>query len=231
MSELDKKIETERQASILRAAELIAQGVYLRDPMRFDIRGSLVCGNNVEIDVNVIIEGDVKLGDDITIGPNCILRDTAINSGTKIQANSIIERANIGKSCLIGPYARVRPGTTLGDHVQIGNFVEVKAALIDTGCKINHLSYIGDAILEKNVIIGAGTITCNFDGTKNNDTYIEKGAFIGSSVQLVAPVRVGKNACIGAGSTITEDVPANELTIARSRQVIIKGKRPPISSN
>ena len=231
MSELNKKIKTERQASILRAAELIAQGVYLRDPMRFDIRGSLVCGNNVEIDVNVIIEGDVKLGDDVTIGPNCILKDTAINSGTKIQANSIIERANIGKSCLIGPYARVRPGSILKNHVQIGNFVEVKAAMIDTGCKINHLSYIGDAILEKNVIIGAGTITCNFDGTKNNDTYIEKGAFIGSSVQLVAPVRVGENACIGAGSTITEDVPANELTIARSRQIVHKGKRNPIKTD
>ena len=117
------------------------------------------------------------------------------------------------------------------NHVQIGNFVELKTAMIDTGCKINHLSYIGDAILEKNVIIGAGTITCNFDGTKNNDTYIEKGAFIGSSVQLVAPVRVGENAWIGAGSTITEDVPANELTIARSRQAVIKGKRPPISSH
>ena len=158
MSELDKKIETDRQASILRAAELIAQGVYLRDPMRFDIRGSLVCGNNVEIDVNVIIEGDVKLGDEVTIGSNCILKDTAINSGTKVQANSIIERTNIGKSCLIGPYARVRPGTTLGDHVQIGNYVEVKAAIIGTGCKINHLSYIGNAILEEDVIIGAGSV-------------------------------------------------------------------------
>jgi len=231
MSELDKKIETERQTSILRAAELIAQGVYLRDPMRFDIRGSLVCGNNVEIDVNVIIEGDVNLGDDVTIGPNCILKDTAINSGTKIQANSIIERANIGKFCLIGPYARIRPCTTLGDHVQIGNYVEVKAATMGDGCKVNHLSYVGDAILEEGVIIGAGTITCNFDGMKNNNTYIEKGAFIGSGCQLVAPVRVGQKAMIGAGSTITKDVPAYELTVARSRQAVIKGKRPPIVSD
>ena len=231
MSELSKKIETERQASILRASELIAQGVYLRDPMRFDIRGSLACGNNVEIDVNVIIEGDVKLGDDVTIGPNCILKDTAINSGTKIQANSIIEGANIGKFCLIGPYARVRPGTTLGDHVQIGNYVEVKAATMGAGCKVNHLCYVGDAIIEEGVIIGAGTITCNFDGMKNNNTYIEKGAFIGSGCQLVAPVRVGQKAMIGAGSTITKDVPAYELTVARSRQAVIKGKRPPISSD
>ncbi len=180
MSELDKKIKTERQASIQRATELIAQGVYLRDPMRFDIRGSLECGKNVEIDINVIIEGAVKLGDKVKIGPNCILKDATIDSNTKIQANSIVENANIGKSCLIGPYARVRPGTTLGDQVQIGNYVEVKAVTMGAGCKVNHLSYVGDAILEKDVIIGAGTITCNFDGTKINDTYIENGAFIGS---------------------------------------------------
>ena len=221
----------ERKTSIQKAAKLINQGVDVQDPMKLDIRGSLECGKNVKIDTNVIIEGDVKLGDNVKIDPNCIIKDSVIGSDTKIQANSIVESTDIGESCLIGPYARIRPGTILKNHVQIGNFVEVKAAMIDTGCKINHLSYIGDAILEKNVIIGAGTITCNFDGTKNNDTYIEKGAFIGSSVQLVAPVRVGENACIGAGSTITEDVPANELTVARSRQAVIKGKRPPISSN
>lgn len=228
---LDKKIKKERQASIQRATELIAQGVYLYDPERFDVRGSLACGNNVEIDINVIVEGDVRLGDNVKIGPNCILKDVTIDSETKIQANSIIENANIGKSCLIGPYARVRPGTALGDHVQIGNYVEVKAAIIGSGCKVNHLSYIGDAILEEDVIIGAGTITCNFDGTKNNDTYIEKGAFIGSGCQLVAPVRVGQKAVVGAGSTITENVPAYGLTLARSRQAVIKGKTPPISSD
>ena len=218
----------EREKFIQRATKLINQGVDVLDPMKLDIRGSLKCGKNVKIDINVIIEGDVILDDNVIIDSNCILKDSVIGSDSKIQANSIIESADIGESCLIGPYARIRPGSILKNHVQIGNFVEVKAALIDTGCKINHLSYIGDAILEKNVIIGAGTITCNFDGTKNNDTYIEKGAFIGSSVQLVAPVRVGKNACIGAGSTITEDVPANELTIARSRQIVHKGKRNPI---
>ena len=221
----------EREKFIQRATKLINQGVDVLDPMKLDIRGSLKCGKNVKIDINVIIEGDVILDDNVIIDSNCILKDSVIGSDSKIQANSIVESADIGESCLIGPYARIRPGSILKNHVHIGNFVEVKAALIDTGCKINHLSYIGDAILEKNVIIGAGTITCNFDGTKNNDTYIEKGAFIGSSVQLVAPVRVGKNACIGAGSTITEDVPANELTVARSRQAVIKGKRPPISSN
>ena len=214
-----------RETSIQRATKLINQGVDVRDPMKLDIRGSLECGKNVKIDTNVIIEGDVKLGDNVKIDPNCIIKDSVIGSDTKIQANSMVETANIGKFCLIGPYARIRPGTKLKDHVQIGNYVEVKAAKIGAGCKINHLSYIGDAILEKNVIIGAGTITCNFDGIKNNDTYIENGAFIGSSVQLVAPVRVGKNAIIGAGSTITENVPANELTIARSRQIVLKGKR------
>ena len=221
----------EREKFIQRATKLINQGVDVLDPMKLDIRGSLKCGKNVKIDINVIIEGDVILDDNVIIDSNCILKDSVIGSDTKIQANSIIESADIGESCLIGPYARIRPGSILKNHVQIGNFVEVKAAMIDTGCKINHLSYIGDAILEKNVIIGAGTITCNFDATKNNDTYIEKGAFIGSSVQLVAPVRVGKNACIGAGSTITEDVPANELTIARSRQIVHKGKRNPIKTD
>ena len=221
----------ERAKTIQRATQLINQGVDILDPMKLDIRGSLKCGKNVKIDINVIIEGDVILDDNVIIDSNCILKDSVIGSDSKIQANSIVESADIGESCLIGPYARIRPGSILKNHVQIGNFVEIKATMIDTGCKINHLSYIGDAILEKNVIIGAGSITCNFDGTKNNDTYIEKGAFIGSSVQLVAPVRVGENACIGAGSTITEDVPANELTVARSRQAVIKGKRPPISSN
>ena len=221
-----KKVE--REKTIQRATKLINQGVDILDPMKLDIRGSLKCGKNVKIDINVIIEGDVILDDNVIIDSNCIIKDSVIGSDSKIQANTIVESADIGESCLIGPYARIRPGSILKNHVQIGNFVEVKAAMIGTGCKINHLSYIGDAILEKNVIIGAGTITCNFDGTKNNDTYIEKGAFIGSSVQLVAPVRVGKNACIGAGSTITEDVPANELTIARSRQIVHKGKRNPV---
>ena len=218
----------EREKTIQRATKLINQGVDILDPMKLDIRGSLKCGKNVKIDINVIIEGDVILDDNVIIDSNCILKDSVIGSDSKIQANSIVESADIGESCLIGPYARIRPGSILKNHVQIGNFVEIKATMIDTGCKINHLSYIGDAILEKNVIIGAGTITCNFDGTKNNDTYIEKGAFIGSSVQLVAPVRVGENACIGAGSTITEDVPANELTIARSRQIVHKRERNPI---
>jgi bifunctional UDP-N-acetylglucosamine pyrophosphorylase / glucosamine-1-phosphate N-acetyltransferase len=230
MNELENKIKAEKQAFVQRSTELIAQGVYLRDPMRLDIRGSLECGKNVEIDINVIIEGDVKLGDKVKIGPNCILKNSIIDSDTKIQANSMVESAIIGKSCLIGPYARVRAGTNLGDRVQIGNFVEVKEVTMGADCKVNHLSYIGDAVLGEGVIIGAGTITCNFDGTKKNDTYIENGAFIGSGCQLVAPVRVGEKSMVGAGSTITKDVPGFELTLARSRQSVIKGKRPPISS-
>lgn len=230
MNELENKIKAERHVSIQRATELVAQGVYLRDPMRIDIRGSLECGKNVEIDINVIIEGDVKLGDKVEIGPNCILKDSTIDSETKVQANSMVENAIIGKSCLIGPYARIRTGTKLGDRVQIGNYVEVKAVTMGSDCKVNHLSYVGDAIFETGVIIGAGTITCNFDGIKKNNTYIGNGAFIGSGCQLVAPVRVGEKAMVGAGSTITKDVPAYELTLARSRQTVIKGKRPPISS-
>jgi bifunctional UDP-N-acetylglucosamine pyrophosphorylase/glucosamine-1-phosphate N-acetyltransferase len=230
MSSLEDKIKAERAVSIRRATELIAQGVYLRDPMRVDIRGTLDCGENVEIDINVIIEGDVKLGDNVKIGPNCILHNTTIDSDTKVQANSMVENASVGKSCLIGPYARIRTGTKLGDRVQIGNYVEVKEVTIGPDCKVNHLSYIGDAVLEKDVIIGAGTITCNFDGTKKNNTYIEKCAFVGSGCQLVAPVRVGEKATVGAGSTITKDVPARETVLARSRQTIIKGKRKPISS-
>jgi len=231
MKELENKIKTMRAVSIQRATELIAQGVYLRDPMRFDIRGTLECGKNVEIDIDVIIEGDVMLSDNVKIGPFCFIKDSKIESETIVQANSMVENAIIGKSCFIGPYARIRPGTKLGDCVQIGNYVEVKASIIGFDCKVNHLSYVGDATLEEGVIIGAGTITCNFDGIKTNNTYIENGAFIGSGCQLVAPVRVGKKAMIGAGSTITEDVPAYELTLARCRQVVIKGKKPPILSD
>lgn len=229
MNELEIKIKTERKASIKRAMELIEQGVYVRDPSRLDIRGSIECDNNVEIDINVIILGNVRLGNRVKIGPNCIIKDSIIKSDTIIQANSMIENANIGKACLVGPYARVRPGTTLGDHVQVGNYVEVKAVSMGSNCKVNHLSYVGDAILENGVIIGAGTITCNFDGIKNNDTYIEKDAFIGSGCQLVAPVRVGANSFVGAGSTITEDVPANKLTLARNKQIIIKDTQPQMS--
>ncbi len=230
MTDLEEKISAERAVSIRRANELVAQGVYLRDPMRFDIRGSLECGVNVEIDINVIVEGDVRLGDNVTVGPNCILKNTTIDSDTKIQANSMVENAVIGKSCLIGPYARIRTGTKIGDRVQIGNYVEVKEVTMGPDCKVNHLSYIGDAVLEKDVIIGAGTITCNFDGVKKNDTYIAESAFVGSGCQLVAPVRVGEKAIVGAGSTITRDVPPRETVLARSRQTIVKGRRKPVSS-
>jgi bifunctional UDP-N-acetylglucosamine pyrophosphorylase/glucosamine-1-phosphate N-acetyltransferase len=230
MNDLEDKIKAERAISIQRAAELITQGVYLRDPMRFDVRGSLECGENVEIDINVIIEGDVRLGDNVKVGPNCILKNTTVDSDTKVQANSMLENAVIGKACLIGPYARIRTGTKIGDRVQIGNYVEVKEVTIGPDCKVNHLSYIGDAVLEKDVIIGAGTITCNFDGVKKNNTYIAESAFVGSGCQLVAPVRVGEKSVVGAGSTITQDVPARETVLARSRQTVIKGKRKPIPS-
>ena len=205
--------------------KLIDQGVEIVDHNKLDVRGSISCGKNVKIDINVIFIGNVILGDNVTIESNCILNETNVGANSKIQPNSIIESSRIGKFCLIGPFARIRPKTIIKDNVQIGNYVEVKSSIINRGCKINHLSFVGDATLEKNVIVGAGSITCNFDGRKKQNTYIGENAFIGSSVQLVAPIRIGKNSIIGAGSTITKDVNSNELTIARSKQIVLEQKK------
>jgi len=216
---------SDRELSIIKVNKLIDNGVMVRDPQWVDIRGKVKTGKNVEIGMNVIFDGIVELKDNVIIESNCIIRESKISADTKIQPNSIIESSIIGRGCLIGPYARIRPETKIMKNVQIGNFVEIKSSEIGTGCKINHLSYIGDAILEDNVIIGAGSITCNFDGKKSNQTYIGSGAFIGSGVQLVAPIKVGSKAIIGAGSTITESVPNNMLSIARGRQVILDNKQ------
>jgi bifunctional UDP-N-acetylglucosamine pyrophosphorylase/glucosamine-1-phosphate N-acetyltransferase len=209
------------------ATRLMEQGVRLMDPKRIDVRGELVCGRDVSIDVNCIFEGRVVLGDNVAVAANCVLRDVSIGNGTRIAPFSLIEEARIGDDGRIGPFARIRPGTELAESVHIGNFVELKNSQVDRGSKINHLSYIGDTTVGKNVNIGAGTITCNYDGANKHRTVIEDDAFIGSDTQLVAPVTVGKGATIGAGATIVRDTPAEQLTLSRAKQVSIPGwKRP-----
>lgn len=209
------------------AESLMLEGLSLADASRFDIRGSLIHGKDVFIDVNVVLEGQVTLEDGVTIGPNCVLKDCHIGKKSQVYANSVIEGATIGQANEIGPFARIRPGTVLANHCKIGNFVEAKKATFADGSKASHLSYLGDVTVGSNVNIGAGTITCNYDGVNKYQTVIEDGAFIGSDTQLVAPVTVGKNATIGAGSTIRRDAPAGELTLSASQQRTLKGwKRP-----
>jgi bifunctional UDP-N-acetylglucosamine pyrophosphorylase/glucosamine-1-phosphate N-acetyltransferase len=199
---------------------LMRQGVTFYDPQRFDLRGSIDrVGEDVSIDINVIIEGNVSIGNNVSIGSNCVITDSTIADNVSILANCVIENAEIGGHCTIGPFARVRPGTALSDHVKIGNFVETKNAVISSGSKVNHLSYIGDAVIGSNVNIGAGTITCNYDGANKHQTTIKDGAFIGSDTQLVAPVVIGENATIAAGSTITREAPDNQLTLSRVHQI------------
>jgi bifunctional UDP-N-acetylglucosamine pyrophosphorylase/glucosamine-1-phosphate N-acetyltransferase len=210
------------------ATRLMERGVRLMDPKRIDVRGELVCGRDVSIDVNCVFEGRVVLGDNVTVAANCVLRDVSVGEGTRIAPFSLIEEARIGDNGRIGPFARIRPGTELAEEVHIGNFVELKNSQVDRGSKINHLSYVGDATVGKNVNIGAGTITCNYDGANKHRTVIEDDAFIGSDTQLVAPVTVGKGATIGAGATITRDVPADQLTLSRAKQVAIPGWKRPV---
>ena len=209
------------------AEELMRAGVALRDPARFDLRGELKCGRDVVIDVNVVIEGRVELGDGVSIGPNNVIRDARIGAGTVIQPNCVIEEATVGRDCRIGPFARLRPGAEIGDGAHIGNFVEIKQSEIGAGSRVNHLAYVGDTTVGKDVNIGAGTITCNYDGANKHQTVIEDRAFIGSNTALVAPVTIGAGATIGAGSVIAKDAPAGELTLTRAEQRSVKGwKRP-----
>jgi bifunctional UDP-N-acetylglucosamine pyrophosphorylase/glucosamine-1-phosphate N-acetyltransferase len=210
------------------ATRLMERGVRLMDPKRIDVRGELVCGRDVSIDVNCVFEGRVVLGDNVTVAANCVLRDVSVGEGTRIAPFSLIEEARIGDNGRIGPFARIRPGTELAEEVHIGNFVELKNSQVDRGSKINHLSYVGDTTVGKNVNIGAGTITCNYDGANKHRTVIEDDAFIGSDTQLVAPVTVGKGATIGAGATITRDAPADQLTLSRAKQVSIPGWKRPV---
>ncbi len=209
----------ERVYQAARAESLMRDGVTLRDPARFDLRGQIdSMGQDVEIDVNVLLEGRITVGNRVRIGPNTVIRDSEIGDDVEILANSLIEAATVGAGSRIGPFARLRPDTRLGESVHVGNFVEIKKSTVASRSKINHLSYVGDAIVGGDVNIGAGTITCNYDGANKFQTVIEDGAFIGSDTQLVAPVTIGKNATIGAGSTITRDAPGGALTLSRMKQ-------------
>ena len=203
------------------AERLMLEGVTLRDASRLDVRGTLKTGRDVIIDVNVILEGDNSLGDRVSIGPNVIITDSVIGNDVVIKAHSVIENASIGAGAVIGPFARIRPESVLQDNAHIGNFVEIKKSTIGSGSKINHLSYIGDATVGRDVNIGAGTITCNYDGANKHQTIIGDDVFVGSDTQFIAPVSVGNGATIGAGSTITRDVPETKLTLSRSKQVTV----------
>lgn len=200
------------------AQRLMLAGASLADPARLDVRGDVQCGQDVSIDINVIFEGDVSIGSNVTIGANNVIRDSRLDDGVIIKENCVIEHARVGKHSVIGPFARLRPETVLEENVKVGNFVEVKKANVASGSKINHLSYVGDARIGCDVNIGAGTITCNYDGANKHQTIIGDRVFIGSDCQLIAPVEIGDDATIGAGSTITRDAPAGELTLSRSEQ-------------
>jgi bifunctional UDP-N-acetylglucosamine pyrophosphorylase / glucosamine-1-phosphate N-acetyltransferase len=209
----------ERVLQRSRARALLEAGVMLADPARIDIRGELTCGRDVSIDVNCVFEGKVHLGDRAVVAPSCVLRDVTVGADTEIKAFSHLEEAAIGANARIGPYARIRPGTTLADDVHVGNFVEVKASTMGRGSKANHLAYVGDTTVGSAVNIGAGTITCNYDGANKHRTIIEDDVHIGSDVQLIAPVTVGKGATIAAGATISRDVPSGGLTLTLKQQV------------
>ncbi|MBS0432743.1 MAG: bifunctional UDP-N-acetylglucosamine diphosphorylase/glucosamine-1-phosphate N-acetyltransferase GlmU [Proteobacteria bacterium] len=210
-----------------RARELMLAGLRINDPARFDARGRVSHGRDVEIDVDVILEGEVTLGDDVRIGPFCRLRNVCLAAGTEVLAHCDLDGVTTHGPCRIGPFARLRPGTELAAGAHVGNFVETKQARLGEGAKANHLTYLGDAVVGARVNIGAGTITCNYDGVNKHVTVIEDGAFIGSNSSLVAPVTVGANATIGAGSAISLDAPSGELTLARARQVTLPGWQRP----
>jgi bifunctional UDP-N-acetylglucosamine pyrophosphorylase / glucosamine-1-phosphate N-acetyltransferase len=220
--------ELERIHQRNQANALLEQGVTLLDPSRFDVRGSLVCGRDVTIDVGCVFEGKVELADGVTIGAHCVIKDAQIGTGANIKPFCHIEQASVGPACVIGPYARLRPGTELAEDVHVGNFVEIKNSQIAAHSKANHLAYVGDATVGQRVNIGAGTITCNYDGANKFRTIIEDDAFIGSDTQLVAPVRVGKGATLGAGTTLTKDAPDGQLTVSRARQVTIANWQRPL---
>jgi bifunctional UDP-N-acetylglucosamine pyrophosphorylase / glucosamine-1-phosphate N-acetyltransferase len=225
--------EAEAEYRRRRARELMAGGVTLIDPARLDVRGPVEVETDVLLDVNVVLEGPVRLGAGVRIGPNCVVRNASIGARTVLHANCVVQDADIGADCSIGPFARLRPGARLADAVHAGNFVEIKNSEIGPGSKVNHLSYVGDTTVGSGVNVGAGAITCNYDGAAKWRTQIGDGAFIGSGSMLVAPVAIGAGATIGAGSTITADAPAGKLTLARSRQVTVeewqRRRKPPQS--
>ena len=217
----------ERQYQTIHSERLLESGVRLADPARIDVRGALECGRDVAIDVNCVFEGRVTLGDGVRIGPNCVLRNVTVAANTQVLAFCYLEDSAVGARCRLGPFARLRPGTTLDEEVHVGNFVEVKASRLGAGSKANHLSYLGDSEIGARVNVGAGTITCNYDGAAKHRTVIEDDCFIGSDATLVAPLRIARGSYIGAGSTISKDTPAGQLTVARAKQTSIPGWKPP----
>lgn len=223
--------EVERHLQLTRAQELMRQGVTLRDPTRIDIRGDVTVGRDVEIDVNVVLEAGVVIEDDVRIGPNCVVRASTLRQGALIHANCVIEQADVGPDAEVGPYARLRPETVLETKAKVGNFVEIKKTRLGAGSKANHLAYVGDAEVGTNVNIGAGVITCNYDGANKHRTVIEDDAFIGSDCQLVAPVVVGQGATLGAGTTLTRDAPAGKLTLSRPAQKTSESWQRPVKAD
>ena len=222
----DQLAALERVHQLNIANQLMDAGVSLADPARIDVRGTLECGTDVFIDVGCVFEGCVTLAAGTKIGPYCVIRNSVIGKAVAVNAYSHIDGAKVGSQSVIGPYARLRPGTDLSNDVHIGNFVEVKNSKIAANSKANHLAYVGDSIVGSRVNIGAGTITCNYDGVNKHQTIIEDDVFIGSDTQLVAPVRVGRGATLGAGTTLTKDAPPNQLTVSRARQVSLQWQRP-----
>ena len=229
INKIKKRIQIEKEIALQKVLDLIATGVDVQSPEQLHIRGTVSCGKNVKFDVNVIIEGDVKMEDDVMIGANCILRNCTIGKGTSIKPFSLVDDSVIGENCYVGPYGRIRPNVLIGNYVQIGNFVEIKNSNIGSKSRINHHAFVGDADLADQVTIGAGTITCNHDGVRINRTTIGRGAYVGSGCNLVAPLMVNANATIASGSTITKEVAADTLTIARSRQVKVENWKGPKS--
>jgi bifunctional UDP-N-acetylglucosamine pyrophosphorylase/glucosamine-1-phosphate N-acetyltransferase len=217
----------ERAYQHRRVRELMERGLSVSDPSRVDIRGALRHGRDCHVDINVIFEGEVALGDRVRIGPNCVLKNVRIEDDVEIKSNCVIEESRIGELAIVGPFSRIRPQSEIAAFAHIGNFVEIKKSTIGNGSKVNHLSYIGDSEIGRDVNVGAGVITCNYDGANKYRTVIGDNAFIGSDCQLVAPVEIGEAATIGAGSTIVQDAPAGELTLSRSKQVTRKGWRRP----
>ena len=226
-----QQAELERAYQSIKTNELMLAGVTLNDPSRVDIRGHVTAGKDVSIDVNTVFIGDVVLGDNVSIESGCVVKDVQIGSNTTIQANSVLDSATIGEYCNVGPFARIRPETVLKANSKVGNFVEIKKSTVGVGSKVSHLSYIGDTTMGDDVNIGAGTITCNYDGANKFQTIIGDNVFVGSDTQLVAPVNLATGTVIGAGSTITKDTPENELTLSRSKQLTIKGWKRPTKNN
>lgn len=222
--------ELERHYQKEQANKLMQGGVTLADPSRLDVRGQLTHGQDIFIDINVVFEGDVSIGSNVSIGANCVIKDSKIADGVTLLPMSVLDNVSVGNNSKVGPFARLRPGAVLSADTHVGNFVEIKKSFVGLGSKINHLTYVGDTIVGKNVNIGAGTITCNYDGANKHQTVIEDNVFVGSATQLVAPVKIGKNATVGAGSTITADVAADELAITRVKQKSITGWKRPVKT-